>query len=253
MSIKLASGSNHLIFTSGSSHATLSSINSGLIGHWKLDGDYLAKDATPYSNDGTLGGTPTPSLTTDRKGQSNKAYSFTRTDGSNASIITIGDPTSGIFDFGTADFSISFWMRVTGDAGGISNQRCLFKGAPNHTTSGYCFFVSEVSGQVSFALSDGQGGGDGVDRIIVNSSGGTINDWQFIVGRRSGSTMEIYRDNVLRGTNTPPDGSIDSTALLTFGATSGQTLGYKGKMSNIRIYNRALTTAEMTYLYNLYL
>lgn len=46
-------------------------LQKGLVGWWKFDGN--AKDSTPNSNHGTVTGA---TLTTDRKGQTNKAYSF---------------------------------------------------------------------------------------------------------------------------------------------------------------------------------
>jgi hypothetical protein len=64
----------------------IASTQGGLVSQWQMDGDF--KDATPYENHGTPtdadasngdGDTP-PQLTTDRKGQGNKAYDFDGTD-----------------------------------------------------------------------------------------------------------------------------------------------------------------------------
>jgi hypothetical protein len=59
--------------------------------------DNNAKDSTNYANNGTVTGA---TLTTDRKGQSNRAYSF---DGASNHIL-VGNAGSGIE-------TISFWMK----------------------------------------------------------------------------------------------------------------------------------------------
>src|SRR5674476_1530340 len=46
-------------------------LQKGLVGWWKMNGN--TKDATPYANNGTNNGA---TLTTDRKGVANGAYSF---------------------------------------------------------------------------------------------------------------------------------------------------------------------------------
>ena len=48
-----------------------SSSQKGLVGWWKFDGN--AKDSSPYGDNGAVTGA---TLTTDRKGQADKAYSF---------------------------------------------------------------------------------------------------------------------------------------------------------------------------------
>ena len=62
-------------------------INKGLVGHWKFDGG--AEDATPNSNDGAVTGA---SLVADRKGKSNKAYSFVA---ASSQFINMGDSVDG--------------------------------------------------------------------------------------------------------------------------------------------------------------
>jgi len=80
-----------------------SSLDKGLVGHWKFDG--TAEDATPNSNGGTVTGA---SLTTDRKAQSNKAYDFSGT----GQYIEVADNDSFSIGNNTVDspFSISLWV-----------------------------------------------------------------------------------------------------------------------------------------------
>jgi hypothetical protein len=71
----------------------------GLVGWWKFDGN--AKDSSVNSNHATVvGGT----LTTDRKGQANSAYSFNgTTDHVSASSSAVLNPTGAV--------TVEFWVR----------------------------------------------------------------------------------------------------------------------------------------------
>jgi len=74
----------------------VSDLQKGLVGNWRFDG--YAKDSTPNRNHGTVTGA---TLTTDRKGQANKAYSFNGT----SDHILAGNVGSSIK-------TISFWMQA---------------------------------------------------------------------------------------------------------------------------------------------
>jgi hypothetical protein len=71
----------------------------GLVGWWKMDGN--AKDSSSGNNHGTVvGGT----LTTDRKGQANSAYSFNgTTDRISVSSSAVLNPTGAV--------TVEFWVR----------------------------------------------------------------------------------------------------------------------------------------------
>ncbi|MDO8641272.1 MAG: hypothetical protein Q7R33_06975, partial [Nitrosarchaeum sp.] len=66
------------VYFGGSGVSGEVSLQKGLVGWWKLDGN--ARDATSNTNNGAI---TAASSTTDRKGQSSKAYDF---DGSTAYI-----------------------------------------------------------------------------------------------------------------------------------------------------------------------
>jgi len=74
-------------------------LQKGLVGWWKFDGN--AKDSSPYGNNGTVTGAV---LTTDRKEQANKAYSFNGTT-SHVSVpsSTSLQPTNAV--------TIEFWVK----------------------------------------------------------------------------------------------------------------------------------------------
>jgi hypothetical protein len=71
----------------------------GLVGWWKFDGN--AKDSSSGNNHGTAVGT---TLTTDRKGQANSAYSFNgTTDHVSASSSAVLNPTGAV--------TVEFWVK----------------------------------------------------------------------------------------------------------------------------------------------
>jgi hypothetical protein len=75
------------------------SLQKNLVGWWKMDGN--AKDSSANANHGTVvGGT----LTTDRKGQANSAYSF------NGTTDHISVPSSAALN-PTGAVTVEFWVK----------------------------------------------------------------------------------------------------------------------------------------------
>src|SRR3989338_6478461 len=100
LSLLFGGGLGYAFFFGGSSV----NLNKGLVGYWKMDG--TAKDSTPNSHHGTVTGAV---LTTDRKGQSNKAYDFNGT----SDFIAVSDATDLSFGNSTVDssFTMAVWMK----------------------------------------------------------------------------------------------------------------------------------------------
>jgi len=229
-------GSGIVIIRYGKSKMAVSSIDSGLVGHWALDGDgYNAStgrvtDKTPYENHGTNNGA---TLTTDRMEQANGAMSF---DGSNT--IDFGDPSSGLFDFGTGDFSISLWFKASevGSNGCISNP-VIRKG--ELSCNGYTIGI-DWGGMNFYANCAGIGFAYPNDNL-----------WHHLVGVRYYSGMLFYNDGVLVAQNSSAPVNISSTDSLVIGKPYCAGAA-KGSISDVRIYNRALSAAEVATLYGAY-
>jgi hypothetical protein len=99
--IVLGAGAAGALINLGSSSPTASSatainLQKGLVASYPFNGN--AKDATPYANNGTVSGA---TLTTDRKGKANSAYSF---NGSNATI-----SASSTYGLSSTSASIDCW------------------------------------------------------------------------------------------------------------------------------------------------
>jgi hypothetical protein len=69
------------------------------------------------------------------------------------------------------------------------------------------------------------------------------------VGTYDGTTLSLYRNGSLVGTPTASTGNISNTSkTLTVGVRGGQYFG--GRISNVKIYNVALSASQVLQNYN---
>src|SRR3990167_3026800 len=194
----IGGGLGYAFFFGGSGNCS-ADLQQGLVGWWKMDGN--AKDATPNSNNGTVTGA---TLTTDRKGQTGKAYSFNGT----SDHISVGNAGSGIK-------TIAFWMQA------------------DDTTARKIIDIDRTD-QIEL---------DGSSAITATSFPGTI---------------IIYVDgavaSAIADTNWHFVAITDTTGVtpsaMDIGAVSASY--FSGKLDDVRMYNRVLSAAEITALYQEY-
>ena len=218
-----------------------------------MDGN--AKDATPNSNHGTV---TEAILTTDRKGQSNKAYDF---DGTN-DFVQVAD--NNIFSFGnsTVDspFSVSAWFKadsVSGTAGRIVSKR---DGGISQSE----WFVDINNTYPRFVLWDKSTGGY---RGRESQTALATATWTHLVAVYGGdetnpaADIDIYINGVATDdadvTNSPTGYTAmeNSTARLVIGAednSGASAIPFNGSIDDARIYNRALSPTEVMALYESY-
>ena len=81
---------------------------------------------------------------------------------------------------------------------------------------------------------------------VATPSISTINRWYHVAGTYDGSTIKIYVDGVLQGSN-PANISIGNTAPLTFGFhdMAGWLYYLTGDLCEVRIWNFARTASEI--------
>ena len=214
-------------------------INQGLVGYWPFAGN--AKDATPYSNNGTITGA---TLTSDRKGQTNSAYSFNGT-----GIITYADKTEQDIGVGQAR-SISFWMKASPQT--ASNKLMVGK----YMCAGWYFSLMTTGYIVAeFDRDNGSCGGYMYESTIADDKRYDDNTWHHVAGifDRSGSTMELFVDGVFKSSSTitsAGSGSAVAYKGLHIGAYNSGNMMLTGTLDDVRIYNRALSATEVQMLYN---
>ena len=79
------------------------------------------------------------------------------------------------------------------------------------------------------------------------------NAWHFICGYYDGTTMYTSIDGVPGVNTTPASMTIGTTAInVRIGAFVAEGVGgyFDGLLEDIRVYDRALSTAEMQAIYN---
>ncbi len=215
--------------------------DSGLVAYYPFNGN--ANDESGNGNNGTVNGA---TLTTDRFGNANSAYSF------NGSSDFINVPDSNTLDL-TNKMTLCAWTKVSEIRSHYSDF-LLGKGRSSIGT-GYGLNNYDYSGNdgtpqgPSIVLHNGTDMGYAVSDV----SKAILNKWQFIVGTYDGQVFNIYVDGVLCNSfnNNVAMTLINSTEPLNIGReTSGLARYHKGLIDDVRIYNRPLTASEVKELYD---
>lgn len=222
------------LFLGGGGAAGNINLEKGLAGHWKFNGD--AQDSTPYNHDGTVTGAV---LTTDPKGQSSKAYDF---DGGASTNISVTDSTGSSLDLTTA-VTVSAWVNVqtTGTKGIVS------KGGAGGNEPNGPYSLWTIGTTIYWEV------GDDVNNPSISSTL-TAGTWQHWVGTYSSSSLSLYRNGVLVAgpTGVVVSSMVQNDNALLFADSTGTVTNLDAFIDDVRIYNRALSAAEITALYNLY-
>ncbi len=193
----------------------------GLVGYWPFNGN--ANDASGNGNNGTVNGA---TLTADRFGISNMAYSF---DGINDYISTDRS--------GYTTFSISLWCKLPSPAMPVNP---LVDGFESY------YDIYFTQSKLYYATFTSLNQYTNIDCIVTPS----IGQWQHLVFVYSNNSISVYSNSSLAGTyNVQP---LSGTAgNHNFGASLTGTDQYlNGCLDDIGIWNRALTQQEITNLYN---
>ena len=240
-------------------NAVSGSLTQGLAGYWPFCGN--ANDDSGKGNNGTVNGA---TLTTDRFGNTNSAYSFNGT----SNYIEIPHSTS--LNFGTKDFTISAWAKPSQyqniDQHIITKERGL---APDNNQFRMSIQrsanVNQSDKHYYFTSATPPAPGNGLNwtsatgYVLQSNSIAPITTWSFITVVRTGINYKLYINGILNSTDNTPSGLTQDYSLnfqnLVLGAGQQATGTLKGGFFNgiiddIGFWNRALTTNEITQLYN---
>ncbi len=218
----------------------------GLVGLWSFNGDDIsgttAYDRSGQGNNGTL--TNGPSKTDGKIGQ---ALDFFPNGSDTNAYVTMGDPGSGVLDFGTGDFSVSFWFKGRGfvSQGSSLNGMIMKRAVDSVNAAGWVFYTDSNNG-VGLNVN---GGSDSSSIYITGGTGkATDNTWHHVVGVRSGTAISLYldRNRIAIGTLS---GSVSNAVALTFGDDNLGSRNFNGTIDEVRMYNRALATTDIESLY----
>jgi hypothetical protein len=167
-------------------------------------------------------------------------------DGNN-DYVDFGNPSSLNFGTGTS-MTVSAWYQRFNSA--TTNLRLLAKGANsdvNAATQGFAFFGSNTN--LSFIISDFPN----ARKSVGTSSSLSLNTWYYVTGvvDRGNSSMSIFINGVIQNTTTGLSSSaLTGTSSFYVGANVPGSLVWNGRVAGAKIYNRALTAAEIKQNYD---
>lgn len=211
----------------------------GLVAHYPLDGN--ANDLSGYGNHGVVSGA-TP--TADRSGNLNAAYSF---DGVNDGIVIPNSASLTIGNFQNG-YTIAAWVKLMG-APPAGNPQEYYGEMVN---KGNAAFSIRTGSDARVEACQAYTGGVGCQTSRLYLSIGT---WAFVAVTWNAGTgaWQMY----LNGNPGIYTGSLAD--LRTYGTDNTVTIGrdawydrwhFNGVIDDVRIYNRALSAAEIQALFH---
>lgn len=163
---------------------------------------------------------------------SNGSFSF------NGTADFIGCGNNAAINFGTGDFTVSAWFKRATNA--TTNLRLLSKGADSDTASRAGFAFAGSDNSVNFTVNPNGA------RTTIAAAGYTVNEWVNVVGLvERGATMRGYKNGNLVDSAAAPVGSVSGDLSFFIGNNVGSNLYWPGEISQVSLYNRALTAAEV--------
>lgn len=223
-------------------------MGTGPVGWWKLDDN---TGTTPIDSSATNGGTSgslsfiaTPTWVPGKEGS---ALEF---DGSTQGLVSGSGITSLQI---TGDVTVATWLKA--NSFDISDAIVLMRGETDDESNNQNF---------SIETSDGAAGGAN-DIFYEHESGAGVNTertWDTNLATGRWYHVAIVRDATAKTVSLYLDGALFSTQSYTSAPTGG-TVGilhvaqstsasryFDGKLDDIRVYNYALSAAQISYIYN---
>ena len=148
-------------------------------------------------------------------------------------------------------YSESCWFNTTATSGAITSSNGI-NVTKWQLAIGSAFGVGTSTKLTAQIYSTG---GTHVSTVTTTNA---VNDgkWHHAVQTISPSTLSLYLDGVLQGSVTTQGGNVTENDCIIFGADGNNNAVYatplylNGYIDDIRIYNRVLTTDEISLLYN---
>jgi hypothetical protein len=211
---------------------------SGLVASFPFTGN--ANDASGNGNNGTVTGA---TLTTDRFGNANSAYLFNGT----SNYIDLG--INRKIDSLSGNFSMSYWVNTSASA----YQSVL----SSYSTQGWRF-VSRLT--YDSAMTDFNAVPSiSWQHVDSHKNAIQLNTWENLIVVRSATSYTMYLNGVLVSTSTISANALNNptspfaTTRIGYNFVGGTGTGgeyFTGKIDDILIYNRAITSTEISSIYN---
>jgi PKD repeat protein len=198
--------------------------NNGLVAFYNFEGTSTTTvtDLSGFGNHGTI-----KEATTVTGGRYGKALSF---DGVN-DLVTINDSAS--LDLSTG-FTLEAWVKPVA----IKRSSVIFKEQPGGST--FNVYAYEDADLWSSSFNDGlnEHAASGINAL-------PINQWTHIVSTYDGTKLQLYKNGVLESSSVQSGPIKISAGVLQIGGNSIWGEYFQGYIDEVKIYNRALATAEI--------
>jgi hypothetical protein len=207
------------------------SLKTGLLGWWTFDGKDMSNgavvDKSGNGNTGTLQNIATSSFYT--SGKIGQAFNF---DGVDDSVKLTSDP------IGTGAVTISAWINPE-SFGGASRGAIIWGNSTRFRITSIGFLIEFTS--------------NGFTTTAQSASGSLrqLSKWYHVVVTRDSSNQAtFYINGVISGTANQASGIPTGSSVGNIGESVSSANRFDGKIDDVRVYNRVLTTSEITRLYN---
>jgi hypothetical protein len=168
-------------------------------------------------------------------GKVNSALSF---DGTTSSVITTGIPLANIF-------SISAWVNSA-----VSTQLAYSRIAETQYNGGLYLGTNAAGSAYQFIVNTASGATGSCGAAYGCAIGGTVSPgWHMVTGTYDGTIGRLYVDSALVASETftsPPNTNFRLTIGRYYGSNG---FGWNGAIDEVRLYNTALTAAQVSALF----
>ena len=205
------------------------SYNDNLVSHWDMS-EINPQDLAPAGNANNGTGTSIVAADIVNGPAGDKAINF---DGSNDWITVSNNSTLNL----TTAISVSQWVKT--DTLGVLRMSL----SKNDNTDGYRMQISALD-KIEFAIEK--------DNTLALASWDTaivVDRWYFVVATYDNATMSLYIDGDLKDTTSSASGLGATTGNLLIGSHPPGAADWDGQISDVRIYNSALTNLAIRDLY----
>jgi hypothetical protein len=210
------------------------SLVNGLVGYWPFCGN--ANDQSGNGNNGTVNGA---TLTTDRFGNSNSAYSF---DG-----ITNDITFQQLFTFNSSNnATLSIWLNGQNPPNSV--QGTFLKSRLNQIDNNrFNLFVNPINQGLKLNVDYRE---SNFNIHILNIDTIQTGNWTNLVLTRNNNIYSTYINGQLSSTSIDNNPILPNSIGWILGNDPSSNSDYAGKLDDIGIWNRALSQQEITQLYN---
>jgi hypothetical protein len=195
-------------------------------------------DLSGRGNNGTLVNTPTYN--------SSGYFDFDYTQSENVTFSS----SSSLQFLNRSPYTLEAWVYPTRNPG-ENNWTGIFDREDSSIGSrdGYNVYFLGSAGTNTYFFTERFVAGTVANPSVTLVQSVTVNNWSHIVATYDGTTLSLYRNGSLVGTPATSTGNITNTSKsLTIGVRGGNYFG--GRISNAKIYNRALTPSEIQQNFN---